>query len=201
MRATHTRLGEALELIDMPLPQATEYTAQDYWNLPEGTRAELIGSELYSMAPPSRTHQAIVTNLAKKIGVFIDANGGPCEVYVAPLAVNLNADDSTYVEPDVMVICDPSKLNDRGCNGAPDLVVEVVSPSSRRMDYATKTSLYMSAEVREYWVVDPEKAMTTVFLFEQKDFAPVIYPFATPVPVGIYDEKLQVTMAQLVKQG
>ena len=79
----------------MPLPQATEYTAQDYWNLPEGTRAELIGGELYSMAPPSRTHQAIVTNLAKKIGVFIDANGGPCEVYVAPLAVNLNADDST----------------------------------------------------------------------------------------------------------
>ena len=185
----------------MPLPQATEYTAQDYWNLPEGTRAELIGGELYSMAPPSRTHQAIVTNLAKKIGVFIDANGGPCEVYVAPLAVNLNADDSTYVEPDVMVICDPSKLNDRGCNGAPDLVVEVVSPSSRRMDYATKTSLYMSAGVREYWVVDPDKAMTTVFLFEQKDFAPVIYRFAIPVPVGIYDEKLQVTMAQLVKQG
>ena len=66
MRSTHTRLGEALELIDMPLPQATEYTAQDYWNLPEGTRAELIGGELYSMAPPSRTHQAIVANLAKK---------------------------------------------------------------------------------------------------------------------------------------
>lgn len=185
------------ELTSMPLPQESSYSVRDYWNLPEGVRAELIGGKLYDMAPPSRRHQAIVTNLARLLGNFIEANGGPCEVYVAPFAVNLSADDSTFVEPDITVVCDPSKLDDRGCKGAPDLVVEVVSPSSRRMDYATKTALYMDAGVREYWICDPDKAMTTVYLFEEEGFAPVIYPFGIAVPVSIYAGKLQVTMGDL----
>lgn len=135
----------------MPLPKSKSFTAEDYWNLPEGVRAELIDGELYDMAPPNRVHQKIVLRISRVIDEYIERHNGECEVYPAPFAVNLNVDDTTYVEPDVSVICDPSKPNSRGCIGAPDFIAEVVSPLSRRMDYLIKGSLYSSAGVREYW--------------------------------------------------
>lgn len=183
----------------MPLSLEGGYSAWDYWNLPEGARRTRWG-KLYDMAPPSKRHRAIVTNLSRVLGNFIEANGGPCEVYVAPFAVNLSADESTFIEPDVTVACDPSKFDNRGCKSAPDLVVEVVSPSSRRMDYATKTAPYMDMGVREHWICDPDKSMTTVYLFEEEGFAPVIYPFGVPVPVSIYAGRLQVAMGSLAGQ-
>ena len=173
----------------MPLPQRDFFTAQDYWALPEGTRAELIDGELYSMAPPSRKHQEIVSGLVWLLRDYIQRKGGPC---------NLNADDSIYVEPDVLVVCDSSKLSDRGCEGAPDFVVEVVSPSSVRMDYVKKLNLYLEAGVREYWIVDPDKAMTTVYHFGEEHFAPIIYPFNVPVPVGIYQGELKIGIAEFL---
>lgn len=182
----------------MPPSKPRPFTAEDYWNLPEGVRAELIDGELYDMTPPNRAHQKIVLRISRVIDEFIERHNGECEVYPAPFAVNLNADDSTYVEPDVSVICDPSKLTSRGCTGAPDFIAEVVSPSSRRMDYLTKGSLYSNAGVREYWVVDPEKSKTTVYDFENESFAPIIYPFSSPIPVGIYPG-LTITIAELLK--
>ena len=122
----------------VPLPKQHTYTSEDYWNLPDGERAELIDGRLYNMAPPSRIHQKLVSELTQTIGSHIKSKSGSCEVYPAPFAVNLNADDKTYVEPDISVICDKNKLTDRGCSGAPDLVIEVVSPSSSRMDYILK---------------------------------------------------------------
>ena len=98
--------------------------------------------------------------------------------------MNLRADDTTFVEPDVLVVCDKSKLSDRGCEGAPDFVVEVVSPSSAHMDYVTKNVLYCEAGVREYWIVDPRRRRTTVYRYEE-DAAPVILPFDVPVESGI----------------
>ena len=182
----------------MPLPQRDFFTAQDYWALPEGTRAELIDGELYSMAPPSRKHQEIVSGLVWLLRDYIQRKGGPCKAYVSPFAVNLNADGSIYVEPDVLVVCDSSKLSDRGCEGAPDFVVEVVSPSSVRMDYVKKLNLYLEAGVREYWIVDPDKAMTTVYHFGEEHFAPIICPFNVPVPVGIYQGELKIGIAELL---
>lgn len=140
------------------------YTAQDYWNLPDGRRAELIGGELWDLATPTRRHQRIVSRLGHLLNGFIDARGGTCEVYPAPFAVNLFADDSTIVEPDISVVCDASKLSDRGCEGAPDLVVEVVSKSTSGMDYISKLGLYHHAGVREYWIVDPLRER--VFTYE-----------------------------------
>ena len=125
-------------------------TAEDYWALPDGERAELIDGELWDLAAPNRLHQEIAAELTKRMRNHVDAHHGGCKVYVAPFAVNLFADESTFVEPDVSVICDPEKLSSRGCEGAPDMVVEVVSPSSRSMDYTTKQSLYSEAGVREY---------------------------------------------------
>ena len=99
----------------MPLPRNDSYTSEDYWSLPDGVRAELIDGELWDLASPSRAHQRIVFSLARKLAEHIDAHHGTCEVYPAPFAVNLFADDTTFVEPDVSVICDHSKLSDRGC--------------------------------------------------------------------------------------
>ena len=140
----------------MPLPKV-QYTSKDYWALPEGSRAELIDGQLYNMAPPSRIHQEITFQIARKLADYIDSKKGSCKVYPAPFAVNLDTDDKNWVEPDISVICDPDKLTDRGCSGAPDFIVEVVSPSSRRMDYLNKTGLYLNSGVREYWIIDPLK--------------------------------------------
>ena len=149
----------------MPLPK-TNYTADDYWNLPEGERAELIDGELWDLASPSRMHQEIVSRLTTRLTNHIDAHIGSCKVYPAPFAVNLFADDTTFVEPDVSVICDRSKLSDRGCEGAPDFIVEVASPSNSDMDYISKLSLYRDAGVREYWICDPQRERTRVFVFD-----------------------------------
>lgn len=181
----------------MPLPQKHTYTSDDYWNLPEGERAELIDGQLYSMAPPSFYHQKLTGEFYRKIKNFIEASSGTCEVVPAPFAVNLDAESKNWVEPDVFVVCDKSKIKDYRCIGAPDLVIEVVSPSSRKMDYSTKNALYANAGVREYWIVDPEKERTMVFYFED-DAAPAIYSFDQPVPVGIF-EQLTITVKDLLK--
>ena len=116
---------------------------------------------------------------------YIKKNGGPCKVYPAPFAVFLNEDDRNYVEPDISVICDSSKVDNRGYQGAPDFIIEIVSPSSQRMDYLTKLFKYRTAGVREYWIVDPEKNRITVYNFESEDTGE--YAFSESIKVGIYD--------------
>ena len=168
----------------MPLLK-DRYTSEDYWNLPEGERAELIDGKFYDMAPPSRIHQKLVFTISRIIGNYIPDHHGSCEVYPAPFAVNLDADDKDWVEPDISVICDPNKLTDRGCSGAPDLIFEIVSPSSRKLDYGIKNGIYSQSGVREYWIVDPAKERVTVYHYED-DAAPAIYSFTQDIPVGIY---------------
>ena len=99
----------------MPLPQREDYTIEDIYALPEGTRAELIDGQIYYMAPPTRKHQDIVGALYRKIADYIDSKRGSCKIYVSPFAVFLSENDKNYVEPDISVICDPNKLNDKGC--------------------------------------------------------------------------------------
>ena len=170
----------------MPLAQSTrEYNIDDIYTLPEGQRAELIDGQIYMMAPPTRRHQQILLSISRKIADYIDSNGGPCEVDIAPFAVFLNKDDKNYVEPDISVICSPDKLTDKGCVGAPDWIIEIVSPGSRRMDYYTKLFKYRTAGVREYWIVDPEKNRITVYNFESEDTGE--YTFSDSIEVGIYD--------------
>ena len=168
----------------MPLPKPT-FTAEDYWTLPEGARAELIDGQLWDLASPSRAHQEIVSELHVRLKNHIASHGGSCKVYPAPFAVNLFADESTFVEPDLSVICDRSKLSDRGCEGAPDLVVEVVSPSNPGMDYVSKLKLYQEAGVREYWICDPMQERVLIYNFDSKSIMQT-YPFATLVPSTIF---------------
>lgn len=181
----------------MPLSERKIYTCEDYWNLPEGERAELIDGQLYGMAPPGRIHQKLITQFTFSIESFIKTHAGDCEIYPAPFAVNLNADDKNWVEPDISVICDKNKLTDRGCSGAPDFIIEVVSPTSRKMDYSRKNALYSDAGVREYWIVDPEKERTTVYRYEE-DAAPAIFRFDQDIAVGIYKDFI-INIAELLK--
>ena len=181
----------------MSLPKESNYTTKDIYNLPEGERAELIDGTIYDMAPPSRMHQKLATKLTSIIDRYISDNNGACEVYSAPFAVFLNEDDKTYVEPDVSVICDPNKLDDRGCSGAPDWIIEVVSPSSQRMDYMTKLFKYRTAGVREYWIVDPAQEKILVYIFGNKeDF--MQYSFTEEIPVGIYPG-FKINISELLK--
>ena len=170
----------------MPLPQEQIYTTDDIYALPDGERAELIDGHIYYMAPPSRRHQLIAGELFTIINTYIKSKGGSCEPYIAPFAVFLNGDDKNYVEPDISVICDKSKLTDKGCTGAPDWIIEVVSPGSRRMDYYTKLFKYRTSGVREYWIVDPEKNRVTVYDLEHEDVNE--YTFEDTVNVCIYSD-------------
>ncbi len=162
------------------------YTIYDIYTLPEGERAELIDGQIYDMAPPSRSHQKLLHFFDRTIGNYIQAKQGTCEIYPAPFAVFLKNDGQNYVEPDISVICDPSKLDEKGCHGAPDWILEIVSPGSRQMDYYKKLFLYHMAGVREYWVVDPAKKLITVYHFEQDTMTE--YSFGETVPIGIYPD-------------
>lgn len=164
-----------------------KHTIDEIYALPDGERAELIDGEIYMMATPTMVHQLLLGELYLLIANYIKRNKGACKVILSPFAVLLHNDDSTYLEPDVVVICDKGKLDNKGCHGAPDWVIEIVSPSSKKLDYVLKLTEYQRAGVREYWIVDPLKKIVMVYSFE-KDGAPVIYRFTDKVPVGIYED-------------
>lgn len=180
-------LAEFLERSeDMPLPKERIYTIEDIYALPDGERAELIDGQIYYMSPPNTKHQRISRRLVNVIDRYIEEHKGRCEVFAAPFAVHLDEKTNTYVEPDISVICDPDKLDARGCKGAPDWVIEIVSPGSRRMDYYIKLFKYRTAGVREYWIVDPSKEQIMVYDFEHEDTEQ--YTFQDSIKVGIYED-------------
>lgn len=162
------------------------YTVRDIEALPEGERAELIDGKMYMMATPTLTHQELLGWLYFKIRSYIVEKGGPCRVILSPFGVYIKDDEHNYVEPDVVVVCDPNKLDEKGCHGAPDWVVEIVSPSSKTMDYIRKCALYESAGVREYWIVDPMERNVKVHNFECGTWRQ--YAFSEQAKAGIYEE-------------
>ena len=161
-------------------------TIEDINNLPEGQRAELIDGKLYMMATPSMIHQRIVMELSYKIRDYIEQHNGSCEVFPSPFAVFLNADDKIYLEPDISVICDKDKLTDEGCKGAPDWIIEIVSPTSRPRDYGKKLFMYRTACVREYWIVDPERNLIMQYNFEHDIISD--HTFSDRIKSGIYED-------------
>lgn len=172
--------------ITVPLLKKDHYTLDYIYSLPDGQRAELIDGVIYDMAPPNTIHQRLVMNLSAEIRNYIKNNQGSCEIFPAPFAVFLNADDRNYVEPDISVICDKNKLNDTGCNGAPDWIIEVASPGTKHIDYGIKLFKYRTAGVREYWIVNPLTKTVQVYDFENTEKTDQ-YSFDDNVKVCIYD--------------
>ena len=156
----------------MPVPAPKDhYTFADCLTWGENERIEIIDGEAVMMAPPSRTHQEVSGELFRQLANFLE--GKKCKVYPAPFAVRLFEKDGdtpedvdTMVEPDISVVCDHDKLDKHGCKGAPDLVVEVLSPSTQRHDRLVKLDLYQRAGVREYWIVDPDSSTVQVFMLK-----------------------------------
>lgn len=172
----------------MALAQKKIYTSEDYWNLPEHIRAELIDGQFYYQAAPNRIHQKILGELYTAINNYIKSNDGGCQVYPAPFAVNLDADNKNWVEPDISVVCDQAKLTDRGCSGAPDWIIEIISPGNPGHDMIYKLNLYACSGVREYWIVDPRNETVFVYYLEQKDFGAKAYSFQDKIKVNIYGD-------------
>ncbi len=172
----------------MALPQEKFYTEEDYYNLSEDIRAELIDGQFYYMAAPSRTHQEILSELHFAILSYIKSKDGSCRVYPAPFAVKLYDDSKNIVEPDISVICDMDKLTEKGCTGAPDWIIEIASASDPKHDYITKLNLYCNAGVREYWIVDPRYNKIHVYNMEEDNFIVNAYSFHDTVKAGIYDD-------------
>lgn len=155
----------------MPLPkEKTHYTYADYLSWDDDERVELIYGNIFVMESPNIPHQRILGKLFRQIDEFLDDK--PCEAFVAPLDVRLFEKDGdspddvdTIVQPDIMVVCDHNKLeNIKSCKGAPDFIIEILSPSNFRHDMIVKLNLYNKAGVREYWIADPESKTIQVFL-------------------------------------
>jgi Uma2 family endonuclease len=172
----------------MPLPKEEYYTYADYVTWPDDVRYELIEGVPYMMSPgPVRIHQKIVGAIFYQLYDYLV--GKKCEVYDAPCDVRLNADeeDDTVVQPDVLVVCDEEKLDDGGIKGAPDMVVEVLSPSTERHDAFVKLNLYRKYGVKEFWIVNPASKVLTVHLLKNGEYITSAYGEDDIAPVSVLD--------------
>ena len=179
-----------------------EYTIDDYLALPDDVRYELIDGVLIKMDSPSRSHQSIAGFLFHKIYSFIEENDGPCTPYIAPLDVQLDKDNRTMVQPDVMIVCDHDVETDKRLFGAPDFIAEVLSPSTRRKDIVIKLVKYMDAGVREYWVIDPDGHRVITYLFgkDENDISFASYSMLEDIPIGIYDGKCVINFSKVISR-
>ena len=167
--------------------QDKRYTYADYLTWDDEIRRELIDGAAYLMAPPNRRHQRISSELHGQLYNFL--KGKPCEVYAAPFGVRLNAaeGDDSVVLPDIVVVCDKSKLDEMGCVGAPDLIIEILSPSTAAHDRLIKFNKYLQTGVREYWIVDPDSNTVCVHLLENGKYTISAYGETDAPPVHVLD--------------
>lgn len=173
-----------------------EYTLEDYHNMPEDRRAELIDGVIYDMASPSPLHQMIAGMVYARILAFIEKNKGDCIPFIAPADVQLDCDDRTMVQPDVFILCKQDRLRRFGICGAPDFVLEILSGSTRKKDMTVKLTKYMEAGVKEYWVIDPEKRLLIVYIGEEEGI-PRLYPLQGDVGMNLYDGNLRIDLNEI----
>lgn len=172
-----------------------EYTLEDYYNLPEDQRFELIDGVIYDMTAPTTIHQSILGRVHAHLLYHIDAKGGQCIPMISPVDVQLDCDDKTMVEPDVIIVCDRNKIIRRCVYGAPDFVMEVLSKSTKKKDMFIKLNKYLNAGVREYWMVDPDKKTVMIYDFEHDDYR--LASFSEKIPVAVLDGDCVIDFADL----
>ena len=168
-----------------------QYTVADYLDLPDDTRMELIEGRLYNLAAPSSLHQYLVGELFASLRSYKTKSHHSCIPMMGPLDVQLDCDERTMVQPDVLAICDISKFRDGRVYGAPELVMEILSPSTRGVDLVLKMNKYWKAGVKEYWIIDPQNREVIVYEFS-KGIPPENYSFTDVIPVGLTDGDLSI---------
>lgn len=173
-----------------------EFTIEDLEKFPDDMRMELIDGVIYDMAAPNHKHQIIAGKVFWIFEDFVMKKKGKCIVEMAPMNVQLDRDDKTMVQPDILITCDRDKLLKNSVYGDPDLVVEILSPSTRKKDVTIKLRKYKNAKVREFWIIDPDKKLVQVYEFEKSDF-PTTYTFEDKIPVGIFGGECEVDFGMI----
>lgn len=168
-------------------PQLETVTLEQYEALPEEKRVEVFDGIIFDMASPSQIHQSVLLELSTLLNSDVKSRKGDCKVFPAPFDVKLSDHPLTIVQPDIMIVCDKDKLDEKRCNGAPDFIIEIISPGNPSDDYIRKAYYYKNYGVREYWIVDPKRRMITVNYFEG-DLLNVQYSFESTIKVNIYDD-------------
>ena len=182
-------------VIIIPLSQEDRrYTYADYLTYPDDERWEIIGGVPYMQSAPTPIHQEILMELSKQIAVYL--TGKTCKICPTPFCVRLpqggyeenEKDVKNIVEPDISIICDKSKIDDKGCYGAPDMIIEIISPSSIKRDRFIKFNLYEKAGVKEYWIVEPDQKLVSVFLLQKSErfSRPEMYTDEDSISVSIF---------------
>ena len=170
-------------------PQPELLTFEQYEALPEDVRVEVFDGVIHNMSSPTQVHQSILTELLVTIRNYLKKKNGGCQVFPAPFDVKLSDKPLTIVQPDIMIVCDKDKLDGKRCNGAPDFIIEIVSPGNLSDDYVRKLYYYQNYGVREYWIVDPRRKTVTVNYFEG-NMLNIQYFFDSTIKVNIYDDLL-----------
>lgn len=179
-----------------PQKEQGKYTIEDYFAWPEDERIELIDGVIYDMAAPTSLHQLIAGRVYTRFSNHIEKNNGKCIALISPADVQISKDDKTIVQPDVMILCDKKLFKMGRIYGAPDLIVEILSPSTRKKDMTIKLKKYTDSGVREYWIVDPRNKRIIAHDLEHGD-AVTLYGFEEKVPVRIFDNKCEVDFAEI----
>lgn len=193
--AAHAEEGEYV-IPGNPRKQG-EYTLEDYYALPDERRIELIDGVIYDMAAPTTVHQMLAQQFFMDVAMYIRVNKGKCTVFIAPLDVQLDRDDKTMVEPDILIVCDPEKIQKKNVYGAPEFVLEILSPSSRTLDALIKCRKYQNAGVKEYWLLDPRMKRLLTYEFFKGDDLPVSHELQGTLGLALYDGECRIDLDEL----
>ena len=172
-----------------------EYTLKDFYEWPEDERIELIDGYIFVMNSPSLHHQDIAGEVYYQLRNQLDRREGPCKPLISPLDVQLDCDEYTMVEPDVIILCDPEKKRRWGIYGAPEFLLEVLSPSTRKKDIILKTEKYRRAGVKEYWMIDPDRKSLIVYDFrDEENLLPRVLPLEGEAGLALYEGEVRIDL-------
>ncbi|MCD8074783.1 MAG: Uma2 family endonuclease [Lachnospiraceae bacterium] len=176
------------------------YTLEDYYALPDEQRVELIDGVFYDMAAPYTTHQIASFEICVQLSNYIKSRKGSCRVMAAPTDVQLDCDNRTMLQPDVLVVCDRDKIRERCVYGAPDFVIEILSDATARKDMTVKLWKYLGAGVREYWIVDLRQEKVIVHDHTGESIRTSVYGMDQPVPVQIFEGKCRIRFEEICEE-
>ena len=195
-KTSHSCFAENTAIYKSGRTKNSGYTIKDYYALPDEKRSELIDGSFYEMEAPIPRHQIIALEIGSAFLNYVKRNNGGCIPLISPVDVQLDMDDKTVVQPDVLIVCDKNKVTGKNIFGAPDLIAEILSPSTQKRDTSVKLKKYFRAGVREYWIVDPDERLIFVYKFAETS-AFRIYDGTASVPVGIWGDACAVNFKKI----